>query len=85
LVNKTIPAPNKIEKRDKNWYEKFHWSYSSEGFLILGGKNLRSNEELVKKYLQPDDLFLHADVHGASVVVIKGEGKEIPETDLIPS
>ncbi|MHA1212834.1 MAG: NFACT RNA binding domain-containing protein, partial [Candidatus Heimdallarchaeota archaeon] len=38
--------------------------------------------EIVKKYLEKDDLFLHAEIHGAAVVVIKGEGKEIPQQTI---
>ncbi len=71
-----------IEKKKKEWFEKFHWFRSSDGYLVIAGKDLRSNNDLVKKYLEKDDLFLHADIHGASVVVIKSEGKEIPKTTI---
>ncbi len=71
-----------IERRKKEWYEKFHWFKSSDGFLVIAGKDLRSNNELVKKYLEDDDIFLHAEIHGAAVVVIKGEGKEIPQSTI---
>ncbi|MEA2070484.1 MAG: ribosome rescue protein RqcH, partial [Asgard group archaeon] len=71
-----------LEKRDREWYEKFHWFNSSDGFLVLAGKNQRSNTHLVKTYMEPHDLFLHADVHGASVVIIKSKGKEIPQKTI---
>ncbi|MFW9923823.1 MAG: ribosome rescue protein RqcH [Candidatus Thorarchaeota archaeon] len=71
-----------IEKRSKEWYEKFHWFKSSDGFLVIAGKDLRSNEQIVKKYLEKGDLFLHAELHGAAVVVIKGEGKQIPQRTI---
>ncbi|MBD3190050.1 MAG: DUF814 domain-containing protein [Candidatus Heimdallarchaeota archaeon] len=71
-----------IEKRDRNWFEKFHWFRSSDGFLVLAGKNLRSNEMLVKRYMEKDDLFLHAEIHGAAAVVIKSEGKKIPQNTI---
>jgi hypothetical protein len=71
-----------IETRKREWYEKFHWFKSSDGFLVLAGKDLRSNNNLVKKYLEKDDLFLHAEVHGAAAVVIKADGKEIPQTTI---
>ena len=29
----------KIVRREKEWYEKFRWFFSSEGFLIIGGKD----------------------------------------------
>ncbi|NHK31103.1 MAG: fibronectin-binding domain-containing protein [Asgard group archaeon] len=71
-----------LEKRKREWYEKYHWFRSSDGFLVIAGKDLRTNNDLVKKYLDKDDLFLHADLHGASVVIIKAEGKEIPQTTI---
>jgi predicted ribosome quality control (RQC) complex YloA/Tae2 family protein len=71
-----------IEKRKREWYEKFHWFKSTDGFLVLAGKDMRTNNELVKKYLEKDDLFLHADIHGAAVVIIKGDGKPIPENTI---
>lgn len=68
------------EKRDKKWYERYRWFISSEDFLVIGGRDVRTNEILVKKRLEPSDIFVHADVHGAPVVIVKSDGKEIPET-----
>jgi predicted ribosome quality control (RQC) complex YloA/Tae2 family protein len=68
------------EKREKNWYERYRWFISSDDFLVIGGRDLRTNEILVKKRLEPSDVFVHADVHGAPVVIIKSAGKEVPET-----
>ena len=39
--------------------------------LIIGGKDAKSNEMVVKKPLEPQDLFFHADVTGASATVLK--------------
>ena len=71
-----------IEKRKKEWFEKFHWFKSSDGHLVIAGKDQRTNLELVKKYLEKDDLFLHAEIHGAAVVIIKSEGKPIPQSTI---
>jgi predicted ribosome quality control (RQC) complex YloA/Tae2 family protein len=55
------------------WFEHYRWFVSSEGHLVLGGRDAKSNETLVKKHLKPGDRYVHADVHGApSVVVRKG-------------
>ncbi|MGZ4931841.1 MAG: ribosome rescue protein RqcH [Halobacteriota archaeon] len=69
-------------KRKARWYERFRWFASSDGILVLGGRDADTNEEIVKKYLEPRDLFVHADVHGAPVVIIKLEGREVPEATL---
>ncbi len=57
--------------RKREWYEKFLWFFSSENFLVLGGRDQKSNELLVKKHMEPFDLYVHADIQGAPSVVIK--------------
>ncbi len=71
-----------IRGRPREWYEKYHWLISSEGFLVIGGRNIDQNESLVRRYLEPRDIFLHADIHGAPVVVIKTEGRMPGEATL---
>jgi len=53
------------------WFERFRWFVSSEGVIVLGGKDAKSNDMLVKKHLNPGDRYAHADVHGAPSVVVK--------------
>jgi len=53
------------------WFERFRWFISSEGAVVLGGKDARTNDMLVKKHLEPGDRYAHADVHGAPSVVVK--------------
>ncbi len=55
----------------KFWFERFRWFISSEGALVLGGKDAKSNDLLVKKHLEPGDRYAHADIHGAPSVVVK--------------
>ncbi|PSH01360.1 MAG: fibronectin-binding domain-containing protein, partial [Nanohaloarchaea archaeon SW_10_44_10] len=65
---------DKSEKREKKWFEKYRWFYSSEGFLVLAGRDSQTNDMLVKKHMENDDLYFHADFDGApSVVVKKGQ------------
>jgi predicted ribosome quality control (RQC) complex YloA/Tae2 family protein len=73
----------KLEKkiqRKKEWYESFHWMKLND-FLVIGGRDSKSNTRLVKNYLEDDDLFFHADVTGASVVIAK-KGKQMNEKQL---
>jgi len=60
-------------KPKKKWYHRFRWFYTSDNTLVVGGKDAGQNEELVKKYLEGKDTFVHADVFGASVVIVKGQ------------
>jgi predicted ribosome quality control (RQC) complex YloA/Tae2 family protein len=68
--------------KSKEWFEKFRWFKSSDGFLIVAGKDAVSNEVLIKRYTAPEDVVLHADIIGAPFVVIKTEGKTPSEQCL---
>ncbi|HJJ27193.1 MAG TPA: NFACT RNA binding domain-containing protein [Methanocorpusculum sp.] len=52
---------------------------TSDGVLVIGGRNADQNEELVKKYMEGRDRFLHADVFGASTVIVKGATEHMDE------
>ena len=68
-----------FKKRKKSWFEKFHWFHSSDGFLVIGGRDAQSNEAIVKKHMDKNDLYFHADIQGAPHCVVKAEGKIVPE------
>lgn len=70
------------KRRKKAWYEKFRWFHSSEGFLVIGGRDATSNEILIKKYMEPYDIVFHADIFGAPFILIKTEGKEPTEQTI---
>jgi predicted ribosome quality control (RQC) complex YloA/Tae2 family protein len=53
------------------WFERFRWFVSSEGVIVIGGKDAPSNDLLVKRHLKEADRYVHADVHGAASVVVK--------------
>jgi len=65
-----------VKKRKKKWFEKFHWCNSSEDFLIIGGRDAKSNEIVVKRHMEKDDLYFHAEIQGAPHVIVKVDGKK---------
>ncbi len=67
-------ATRRIEA--KEWFEKFRWFKSTEGFLVVAGKDAVSNEVLIKKYTAAYDIVFHVDIVGSPFAVIKTEGKE---------
>ncbi|MFQ6136943.1 MAG: ribosome rescue protein RqcH [Candidatus Hydrothermarchaeales archaeon] len=71
------PIKRKVKRME--WYEKFRWFNSSDALLVIGGRDANSNEVIVKRHMEKNDIFVHADIHGAPAVVIKAGGKEIPE------
>ena len=66
-----IMVPQKRVKKNLKWYEKLRWFVSSEGILVVCGRDAGTNESVVKKYLDQNDVYLHADIHGAPSVVAK--------------
>ncbi|KYK21634.1 hypothetical protein AYK24_08890, partial [Thermoplasmatales archaeon SG8-52-4] len=78
-VKKMKKTEKKIEdidvKKEKIfWFERFRWFISSNGNIIVGGKDAKSNEIVVKKYLKEGDRYAHADIQGAPSIVIKSKG-----------
>ncbi len=63
----------------KEWYEKFHWFFASNGMLGIGGRDARQNELVNSKHFEDNDLFFHSDIFGASVVILKDGLKAPPE------
>ncbi|XP_015126664.1 nuclear export mediator factor NEMF homolog [Diachasma alloeum] len=65
------------------WFEKFYWFITSENYLVIGGRDQQQNELIVKRYLRAGDLYVHADLTGASSVVIKNpSGDPVPPKSL---
>ncbi len=69
-------------RKEPAWYERFRWFHSSDGLLVIGGKDATSNEVLLKKHMEPHDIVFHADIRGAPFVLIKTEGKATPQQSL---
>ena len=72
----------KISLRKREWYEKYRWSFTRNGFLVIAGRDVDQNESLVRKMLNEKDIFLHADIQGAAATIIKTEGKIPTEDDI---
>ena len=77
-----ISVPKKRVKKNLKWYEKLRWFVSSDDVLVVGGRDANSNESVVKKYLEPNDIYLHADIHGATSTAIKLNGHKLNDNLL---
>ncbi|XP_055850255.1 ribosome quality control complex subunit NEMF homolog [Episyrphus balteatus] len=79
---RTISTISKARK--VYWFEKFYWFISSENYLVIGGRDAQQNELIVKRYMRPTDIYVHAEIQGASSVVIRNptEGEVPPKTLL---
>ncbi|XP_060125791.1 ribosome quality control complex subunit NEMF isoform X1 [Zootoca vivipara] len=81
---KEVQTVSTIQKARKVfWFEKFLWFISSENYLVIAGRDQQQNEMIVKRYLRPGDIYVHADLHGATSCVIKNPtGEPIPPRTL---
>ena len=77
LDRRSIPV-----RRNEQWYERFRWCRTSEGFLVLGGRSADQNEDLVKKYLERGDRFFHTQARGGPVTVLKATGPSEPTREI---
>ncbi|XP_074852270.1 ribosome quality control complex subunit NEMF isoform X2 [Carettochelys insculpta] len=81
---KEVQTVTTIQKARKvYWFEKFLWFISSENYLVIAGRDQQQNEMIVKRYLKSGDIYVHADLHGATSCVIKNpSGEPIPPRTL---
>lgn len=70
--------------RKQQWFEKFIYFISSDGYLVLGGKDAQQNEIIYRKYLRKGDIYVHADLKGAIPMVIKNN-PNTPDAPIPPS
>ncbi|MCL7036486.1 hypothetical protein MKW94_006315 [Papaver nudicaule] len=77
---KTVAAISHMRK--VHWFEKFNWFISSENYLVISGRDAQQNEMIVKRYMSKGDLYVHAELHGASSTVIKNHKPENPVPPL---
>uniref|UniRef100_A0A7J3ZJ34 Fibronectin-binding domain-containing protein n=1 Tax=Fervidicoccus fontis TaxID=683846 RepID=A0A7J3ZJ34_9CREN len=68
--------------RKKAWYERFRWSFTRNGLLVLAGKNASQNEVLVRRFLEESDIFLHAEIHGAPATILKVKDGGLSQEDI---
>jgi predicted ribosome quality control (RQC) complex YloA/Tae2 family protein len=82
-ITKRAVKPKREEPKKKIikhfWFEKFHWLLTSRGNIVVGGRDAKSNDQVVKRHLKDKDRYCHADISGAASVVVK----HTPEEDSI--
>ena len=74
----------KVPFPKKEWFEKFHFFFTSGGRLCVAGGDAKQNELLVAKHFEKVDLFFHADVQGAAATILKAgaAGSAFSDQDL---
>ncbi len=57
--------------RKKAWYEKFHYFFTGDGKLVIGGRSADQNDFVYKNHFDDEDIFFHADIQGGSACILK--------------
>ena len=74
LLTKTESEENSITVsniRKKNWYERYRWFFTTDGYLAIGGRDAASNSAVVRKHLSNNDKIFHADIFGSPFFILK--------------
>eukprot|EP01034_Spumella_vulgaris_P026390 gene26390-32964_t len=76
---------NLLATRKVHWFEKFNWFLTSEGYLVLSGRDAQQNELLFKRYLRQGDVYVHADLSGASSCIVRAKAPVVGAADTTDS
>lgn len=69
--------------RKPYWFEKFFFFITTDNYIVVAGRDAQQNELLYRRYLQPSDIYFHADLHGAASVICKNPtGGPLPPMTL---
>ena len=60
-----------LKEPDKHWYNKYRWSKTRNGHLLVAGQNASANEALIKTHADADDLVFHTDMSGSPFTILK--------------
>ena len=76
------PKVEKTKLFNNQWYQKYHWWYTKNNFLVVGGRNATDNEKLVKTYLGDNDLYFHSEDPGSGSFILFTENNTPDFSDI---
>ena len=83
LYLKKKEKDKKIKTHKKSvWYDKFRYTTTSNGFLVVIGKDSGTNEILIKKHMEEDDIVMHTESPGSPFGLLKKGLKKAPKEDI---
>jgi predicted ribosome quality control (RQC) complex YloA/Tae2 family protein len=81
LAKEKAKNAGKVQPTKQYWFDRYKWFVAPSGRLCIAGKDAHTNDNVVKKHLKEEDIYAHADLHGAPSVILK-DGKIAPPEDL---
>lgn len=79
---------NKIQRenvesfKSSKWYDKFRWTKTFNDFLFVIGKDAGTNEVLIKKHTEKNDLIFHTETPGSPFGILKDAKDKVSLEDL---
>lgn len=64
----------------KQWYERYRWFLTTDGHLVIGGRDASSNSAVIRKHMTEDDIVFHAEIHGSPFFLVKNAKNKDNET-----
>lgn len=80
---KMIESEEISVKRERAWFERYRWFITSDGLLVIGGRDATSNTAIIRKHMMNNDIVFHADIPGSPFFILKNDSmmeKSINET-----
>jgi len=81
LAKTKAAMANRAQPTKQYWFDRYKWFITPTGRLVIAGKDAHTNDNIVKKHLKDDDVYAHADLHGAPSTILK-KGLNAPDSDL---
>ncbi len=69
------------EIRKKNWYERYRWFFTTDGYLTIGGRDAASNSAVIRKHLDKNDRVFHGDIFGSPFFILK-DSEKVPDSSM---
>ena len=76
-----LARANRVQPTKQFWFERYKWFFTSNGKMVIAGKDAHTNDNIVKKHLKDKDCYAHADLHGAPSTILK-DGQLAEDVDL---
>ncbi|EFQ99017.1 hypothetical protein MGYG_02028 [Nannizzia gypsea CBS 118893] len=70
--------------RNPTWFEKFFFFISSDGYLVIGGRDQQQDEILFQRYMKKGDIYVHTDLEGGVPLIIKNK-PDTPDDPIPPN
>ena len=72
-----------LQKRVNFWFEKFHFFTTTDGYLVIAGRDAHQNELIVKRYMNKTDIYVHCDAASSPSCLIKSiNNNDIPSRSV---